>query len=202
MLELRTPRPAALALTIAVLAGAAASAQQKPDFSGIWQLNREISDDVKAQIEKAAGPASMKGGGYESDRWFPRGGGGSEVDRIQLRRALIQRASEFDSLTIEQTAQEFKVLGAESSVRIFAFGRPSTRQPDGGPRLTATTRWDGEQLVVEESGKDGWKTVEVYTLVPGGERMNLALRFESKLFEKPVDLKLGYLRAKPEGGGR
>lgn len=201
MLELRTARTA-VAFSIAVLAGAAASAQQKPDFSGSWQLNREISDDVKAQIEKAAGPASMKGGGYESDRVLPRGSGGSEVDRVQLRRWLIQRAGEFERLTVEQTAAELKLLGAESSTRIFYFGRASTRQPEAGPRLTGSVRWDGEQLVVEEAGKEGWKIIEVYTLVPGGERLNVALRFEVDVFKEPVDLKLGYQRAKPEGGGR
>ncbi|MGE0453482.1 MAG: hypothetical protein AB7O37_00090 [Vicinamibacteria bacterium] len=96
---------------------------------------------MKAQIEKAAGPASMKGGGY---------------------------------------------------------GRPSTRQPEAGPRLTGSVRWEGEQLVVEESGKEGWTIVEVYTLVPGGERLNVALRFEVDLFEAPIDLKLGYVRARAE----
>jgi hypothetical protein len=166
----------------------AASAEEaaRPDFAGRWRFNAERSDDMRAAIEAAAGPGQMKGD--NKFRIIPRGGGAGEVERIELRSWMFELAArpEHELLEIEQSAAEFKT-GFGDDVRIYYFGRESTRQDEMGVKHTASVRWNGEQLVVEERG-EGSRMTEIYTLLPGGAHLVVALRWEHKRLQAPLEV--------------
>ena len=93
-------------------------------------------------------------------------------------------------LTIEQTATEFR-SGTGDDLRLYSFGRPRTRQADGGVLCRATVRWEGDQVVVEERAEKGSGFVrEAYTLEPGGRSIVVDWTLEHKSLRHPLVLKL------------
>jgi len=166
-----------------------------PDFNGKWRLNAERSDNARAKIEEATGPASVQGAGADGgrERWLPRGEGG-EVDRVRFREQMLALADQLDSLEIKQSATEINVAHGELS-RIFYFGREHVRETESGEKVKARTSWKGDQLVVDEQGAKGLRIIEIFTMLPGGNQVIQNLRYESSSFPKPLELKLLYDRA-------
>src|SRR5262245_39673717 len=107
------------------LAAGSLAADEKPDFSGVWHLNHELSDNVQAKIEAAAGPELLKGSGGISV--LPRAGNAKEVDRVRVRQFLVDRMGAFETEEIDQKPTEITLVHGEEGVRIFYFGREHVR---------------------------------------------------------------------------
>jgi hypothetical protein len=184
------------ALLAALLLGLPAAAPADgTDFSGKWVLDPERSDNLPARVEKAAGPGQVKEGGASGLTWLPEANTRSEVERVELRDWLLGVASQLDRLEIQQKADEIKLYQGDEIVRIFYFGRESTRNDGRGRKLRCRTRWQGPQLVLEEEGeKDGAKVIEVMTLVPAANQLLHVVRFENRLLKQPLELKMVYVR--------
>lgn len=189
----------ALVTTVAValisLTPPATHAQTAPDFSGSWKINRSLSDDAKAKVAEVAGPETIAGGdrtlGWNA--FLPRDYG-KGVDRVNVREFLMKAISGLEEFEIEQSADEVKTIHGDEGVRIFNLKRASSGTGAGGVTVTRRTRWQGEQLVLEsESGEA--KLTEVLTLVPSRNQLIHALRYEAKLFKKPLELRLVYDKA-------
>jgi len=184
-----------LALGLALAAGAASSAEQHPDLSGTWHLDAQASDDIQAKVEAVVGPDRTTGGGSDKSKFtiLPRGGGSHEIDRVQLRRYLLEQVAGFEDLEIEQNAREIILARGNDTLRIFSFDRERSRDTSFGMRTVARVRWNGPKLVLEETGEDT-QLVETFTLVPDGTRLTHAIHFESKSLLAPLDLRLLYTR--------
>jgi hypothetical protein len=133
-------------------------------------------------------------------RLIPRGGGADEVNRVELRAWMLELAGnpENELLEIEQTATEF-ATGFGDDRRRYYFSRKSTRQDALGEILKASIRPGDEprQLVIEEKG-DASRIIEVYTLLPDGKNLVVALRWENEYLEEPLDLRLVFDRVEVE----
>ena len=211
------------------------AAQERPNFSGVWDLNAERSDDAVQQINEAAGTAEIQGQsrGRGNTLLLPKGNERSEVERIELRNWMLQLEEQFRELEIVHEGDEFKTYYGEDGVRIFYLNRPHVRTDmkgrklscktrweggqlvvetyygeDGvrifylnrphvrtdmkGRKLSCKTRWEGGQLVVEQTGEDKTRVFELYTLMPGGKQLILAIRWESKWLKQPLELRSVY----------
>jgi len=171
-----------------------AAAQQRPNFSGVWDLNAERSDDAVQQINEAAGTAEIQGQGRGRGNTLllPKGNERSEVERIELRNWMLQMEEQFRELEIVHEGDEFKTYYGEDGVRIFYLNRPHARTDMKGRKLSCKTRWEGGQLVIEQTGEDKTRVFEVYTLMPGGKQLILAIRWESKWLNQPLELRSVY----------
>lgn len=178
-----------------VLALARPALAETPDLSGKWALNASRSDDVTTKIETAAGPDDVKGAGEGSgrERWIPHSEGG-EVDRVHLRELMLSVAQHLDEMDVAQDAKQIKISHGDL-LRIYYFGREHVRQSATGEKLKARSSWKGEQLVIDQEGGDGLRIIETYTLLPGGEHLVETLRYENKLLQQPLEIKLIYDRA-------
>jgi len=180
------------------LAAAPARAQAPADFSGSWKLNPALSDDVKAKIEAAAGPASMTGAhGVGGVGLLPRSGDVKEARRVQLRQFLLDGVGLFDHLDIKQTASDITIAHGDEDVRIFYFGREHVRNDVQGRKLRARNRWEGPQLIIEEDGEDKSRVIQILTAVPQRRQLVHNVRFENTALKEPLELKLLYDLAKP-----
>ena len=170
------------------------AAQEHPNFSGIWQLNGERSDDAVQKINEAAGTADIQGqsGGRGNTLVLPKGNERSEVERIELRNWMLQMEDQFRELEILHAGNEFKTYYGEDGVRIFYLNRPHARTDMKGRVLNCKTRWENGQLVIEQTGEDKTRVFEVYTLMPGGKQLILAVRWESKWLKQPLELRSVY----------
>jgi hypothetical protein len=111
---------------------------------------------------------------------------------------MLDRAQEFRVIEIEQTAEEFKVIPADGNTAIFYFGREHVRNGLGG-NLRCRTRWKDSQLIIEQETEDKTRSVQLFTLLPGGKQMIQAIRFESKRFNTPLEVRLIYDRQPASG---
>jgi hypothetical protein len=196
----RETTPSGPAVALALLAQGTAALAGPPDFSGKWRLNHERSDNVREKIEQASGPATIKGAGRDGarERWIPRNEGG-EVDRVRLREYMLASVEQLEQLEIAQSATEIKIVQGDLA-RTFYFGREHTRQAESGEKLKVRSSWKGGQLVIDEKGEKGLRLMQVLTLLPGGNQVIQALRYESPLLPQPVEIRLVYDRAsEPKG---
>lgn len=184
-----------VALVLAASSGVA-RAQQPPDLRGVWRLDRSRSDDAAARIDQVAGPGQVKSGGATGLKILPEGNTRSEVERVELRDWMLGLASQVGRLEIEQTAEDVKLsLGEDAeTVRIFYFGREHVRQDAQGRKLKCRARLEGDKLVLEEVGDNGWKLAEVLTPVPANGWLTHAVRFEHPLLKEPLGLRLLYVK--------
>jgi hypothetical protein len=187
-------RVAALAV-VAIALAAPTPAQERPDFSGVWHLSETQQEELKARVDSAVGPAKSRGGGSDRAKFtlLPRGGGNTEIQRVQLRRLLLDGVTGFEDLEIEQKPDEIVLARGNETLRIFSFSRD--RKSETGWTGTTTLRagWDEGKLTLEETGKD-LKIIEAFTLIPGGSRLTHAVRLEAKALEQPLSLSLIYDR--------
>jgi hypothetical protein len=185
-----------LALIILLSTAGLSAAQNAPDLTGVWTLDRGSSDDIAAKIKEAAGPESMSGGpgitrGVET--WIPWTGSG-EAKRVGLREFLLSTAPALETLEIQQTATEVKTIHGEAGVRIFNLTRESAGTSAAtGEKVTRRAQWQGQTLSLESKG-DG-KLVETLTLDPAAGQLKYALRFEQKQLKSPLELHLAYTRS-------
>ena len=176
-----------------LLAGPAFSADAVPNFSGHWRFDPQKSDNAVAKIDEVAGSAQVKGVGRSQliaslTAW-------KEVDRVHLREFMLERVKEFDEVEIEQSAAEFKVVDATQGVAIYYLGRDHVREDALGQKLKCHTAWRGGELVIEQKGEKT-KSVQTFTMTPGGEQMTQVIRFESGLLKQPLELRRVYDRIK------
>lgn len=184
-------------LTACVFFGAAAlGAAQTPAapkdkapaaLAGRWTLNRSLSDDVEAKALEAVGGGKSVGQGAE------------ESGRLELRKVILGILPALETLEIEQTAGDIKLVDADDNVRIFYFGREHVREGRLGSKLRCTTEWKGEQLVVTETS-DERKLTELLTAVPARRQLLHVVRLEDKRLKAPLEVRLAYDRAPSDAG--
>jgi hypothetical protein len=186
-------RLAAVGLLVVCVARAGA---EPPDLSGVWTLNASLSQDFAEKIKAAAGSATMSGGpSWATETWIPWTGGFSEGQRVELREFLLATVAAFQTLEIEQSAQEVKTIHGEEGVRIFNLTRASAGSSAlGGEKVTRQARWQESQLVLESKGKEG-RFLELLAPVPERGQLSYVLRLEQKLLKEPLEVNLIYDRA-------
>jgi len=183
-----------LLLSAGLVALPALTLADPPDFSGAWRLDPKRSDDARSRIEAVAGSEQVKGGGASGLTILPESNTRSEVERVELRKQMLDAVAQLERLEIHQGSSEIKLYQGEEGLRIFYFDREHVRESAQGQKLKCRTRWQGEQLVLEEEGEKGLRLVEVLTLLPSRRELIHAVRFESSLLKDPLNLRLMYRR--------
>ena len=182
-------------LFLVVACAAVAANAAAADLSGRWRMDPARSGNAAAEIEVAAGSANVSGYG-SNDIHF--GGGGrarSEVERVELREWLLGLAKRTETFEIEHSPEKVTIVHGQEGVRTFYLGRKSARNAEDGQLLETEARWDGQHLVLNQTGKDGLKVVETYELLPGGKEMSWAATVKSKRLKKPLEMRRVYVRA-------
>ena len=167
------------ALVGLILPSTLAAADGKPDFNGVWLFNAQRSDDLRAVVDEAVGPATTQGDIKK------------DIVRIWIRDWLLSVLDDPESayLTIEQTEKDFKT-GLGDEVAIYYFGREAASRGPLGGMLTATIKWQGEQLLLEKKAEKDGKITALYTLMPGGKSLIVAYLLEQKTLKKPLEARM------------
>jgi hypothetical protein len=153
--------------TVTLLTPAAASAADMPDMSGRWRRNPELSQDA---VSKAFASLPLEG-----KRFSP--------DERRFHDALLHFAKVIDSLQIEQTAEDVKIILADDEVQIYYPGRSRVRQGVLGGRLEVLAHWRGDELIIQERNDSG-KLVQSLSLNRGG-RLSVLVSLDDRRLREP-----------------
>ena len=166
-----------LTLLFGPLAGAAA--KEKPDFSGTWELNVELSENPQQRVQEmmenrrrqakvseggagggggpggGGGGAVARGGGGDGrsvGRSTPRerGGDGDFGGARDLMGLLGVVSQGVQMLKIEHREPAIQIEDANGNVRsIFTDGRLVEREEEDGGKTKVKTKWKKERVVVK-----------------------------------------------------
>ncbi|MBO0720513.1 MAG: hypothetical protein J2P41_06815 [Blastocatellia bacterium] len=183
-------------ITLAITLAAQSSREKggHPNFSGTWQLNRQLSDDPQAKVKEAMGPLGGVAGaiGRAGGKGRKQRGGGKPEDRMKNNLLMAE------SLKIVHTDPEFRVAAdGENGVSktFFTDGRPvrnSTERRGKEVEEETTARWQGEQLVVVTQMGQGGKRSLTYKLAEGGRQMVVSAQVTNPKLDRPIQIRLVY----------
>ena len=163
---------------VALLAPVHALAQ-RPDFSGNWERNAEMSQFWREPYE---GAERTSGGAWE------------DPDTRQLVARVEQMLQLGEQIDIEQDDRRFVFRVATSETRIFYFNRDHIRQTPFGAEVEASTEWDGDDLVIVDQTEDGSTLTERLTRLSNNRFAHLLVWENSRLFRQPVSIRSVYDR--------
>lgn len=177
---------------------AKAPATDKPNFSGLWILNTDLSDNP---TQAGLGPGQRQGDGPRSGGrrggfgggFGGRGGFGGGYGRGGFAGGQRPQGSPGDSsrtqlfnevrnpsatLMISHSDPGLTITNAQDKTRVFQTnGKKDTHQFDSGT-VDSTTKWDGSRLVTEYDLGNGRKLRYVYSLLPNTRQLLEQVTFE------------------------
>ena len=151
---------------------------QRPDFSGSWERNAEMSQFWREPYEGAERTT---------------GGAWMEPDTRRLIARVEQLLQLAEQVDIEQDDRRFVFRTATYESRIFYFNRDHTRQTTWGADIEASTAWERDDLIITE--KTGGSTLtERLTRLSDDQFAHLFIWENSQLFRQPVSIRSVYDR--------
>lgn len=174
---------------VLVLAGIVpAAGQTRPDFSGVWTLNDELTARARAQqveSEPSLGrriPIGGSGGPVGGGRGptdVNSGGGRRSPEEMAKAREGVRLASLVPAkLTIVRDGASLVVTDAAGvSLRLTPGKTEKTEM--GALTVEARAHWDGTTLVVERKFEGGVKTSERYSQSVEPRRLAIVSKIEN-----------------------
>jgi hypothetical protein len=181
-------------------------------LGGHWKLNRELSE-FPAEVgfgfvstgddSTSRGRQSGGGGGGGGRR---RGGGGSagpgsfdsksvrlsEEDANKIKELIADAKSPSTVLVISQTETSVTITDSQDHTRAFhPTGKEEIEQIDAGP-IGSTSRWNGQQLVIQFTVTDNRIFRYLYSRLPSGQLLVETRLEEGRTRDKADGIKRVY----------
>jgi hypothetical protein len=162
-------------------------------LAGRWRLNRDLSEFptevgfgfVTSGDDSTTGGRQSSGGGGGGRR---RGGGGSggstrgspgafdsrsvresEEDANKIKELIADARNPSSVLTISQAETAVTITDSKDRARVFhQTGKEEIEQLDAGP-IGSTSRWNGQQLVIQFTITHDRIFRYLYSRLPGGQ---------------------------------
>ena len=181
--------------------------EKRPDFTGTWQLNEELSEDPREKMREAMsqsrgsrGGGGGRGGGGRGGGGFggpgggfggpggggPGGGGGQTRgeapggDRESRQEAMRTLQEAFAILEIAHQEPLFRVRYADEREDVlYTDGRSFERTLARGEVASASGKWKSrERIVVKVQVEDRGDVTETWELIPDAGQLWLTVKTE------------------------
>jgi hypothetical protein len=165
----------------------------KPNFSGEWTLNRELSDDT-ATSDEGRGDDYHRAGGRRGGGFGGFGGGGGRGgfghrgpyppspgapdDRAKAQDAIRDARSPSPSLTISHSAVNIAITDARGRTRFFQTTGALDKHQFASGTVDSTTSWNADQLVVQYDLGNGRRLTYAYALTSAGRQLVVRVRVD------------------------
>jgi len=137
-----------------------------PDFSGVWRLNRELSDDPAQALRElggSSGGSSSSGGWHGRGRGRHGGGGGAEDGSSEPGESPAFAALE--TLTIRHAEPQITIVdGAGREHRLTTDGKKAEEERSRGGTTKLSATWRDGHLEVLSVPEHGPKWTETYSI--------------------------------------
>ena len=172
-------------------------AADRPDFSGTWQLNEELSEDPRGQMKKKTGDRGGRGGGRGGMReGGNRGTGGQGRDPGGMQERLQSMKERIETLDIQHQDPELAIGFGDGTQRtLFTDGRKMEDNLESGV-FEAKAKWKASSSVLfKAENAVGQKITETYELDASGQRLEVTTRIEGGDRRPDMSFKRVYDRA-------
>ena len=182
-----------------------AEAKERPDLSGVWVLNDEVSDDVQEKLAGMDQPPGTDpgGGGFGVGGTGGRGGvgGGGSMDDRAGRPGMDPDAMRARMEVARAAASHLDVRWDEPVLTtIGARGKTQVLQIDGDQRPTnnltgqsfpAKAKWKGNRLIVTWK-RDGTWIREIWQLGARGTQLYITVEVPGDSRSRPIEIRRVY----------
>jgi len=173
---------------VALTARCAVSAQERPDLTGSWTLNADLTARARAQ-ESASEPSvgrrlPIGGSGGPVGRGGGRGptdvsGGRRNPEEAAKAREGVRLASLVpEKLTIGRDGATLVVTDASGVVTRLTPGK-TEKSELGALTVETKSRWDGATLIVDRKFEGGVKATDRYSLTSEPRRLAIVTKVEN-----------------------
>lgn len=143
---------------------------RRPDLSGQWQLNRELSENAQEKVDRMQSSQGHGPGRHGFGGLFGRLFGGGDME--DARRMVLNAPSSF---TLTQDGDRIVVTGSD--------GRPKTLTANGRKEKVndrdVLTKWDGQRLISETTVGDA-KVTDTYERSPSASQLIVTTRMDMR----------------------
>jgi hypothetical protein len=163
-------------------------------LAGTWKINKDQSDDPRTKLQQAMGNGGNRGGRTGGGR-TGRGCTGGQVGGPGGGRgqgAGMMDMTDFNQLTIEQSASTAKVTGATGRVLALYTSAPQSdaKASDPNSYTPPAAQWQGDQLVtVTQAPRGNAKTTRAHALSPDGKHLYVSTTLDNQSFSQPVTIR-------------
>jgi hypothetical protein len=172
----------ALGVRLALAPAAAGEALKLPDYSGVWRINRELSDDPAQAMKDFRGSSSGRSGG-----WHGHGGGhgrrsGGDDSSAQDNQGGGERPAlaALDTLAIRHKDPEFVIAdGSGRERRLTTDGKATEEERSHGGTTKISASWKEGHLVVVSAPEQGPKWTETYSITADRTQLTVTTKIES-----------------------
>jgi hypothetical protein len=181
---------------VASLTAGRAQAPAKNQLTGVWTLNKDLSDRSPARGERGdeggrgrrGGDGGFRGGGGRGGGM--RRGGGSGMGRgrgdtrggmdpeemTRMRDAMRDIMEPPERLTITET--ESMVVITSGDGRTTRLSTDGKKIKDDNTKIERKTKWDGARLISEISAVGRGKITQAYTVDPDSYQLRISVQME------------------------
>jgi hypothetical protein len=186
------------------------SGADRPDFSGVWQLNEELSENPSDDISMGGGGkgggrsgGGGRGGGGDRGGGGMGGGraGGSQGGQDDMRQHMQSLQEGVRLLDINHQDPELTILYADDRERfLYTDGREIVDEIERGI-FEASAKWkSNKRIVFRGETTNGAKLTETYELADNGRQLYVTTKIEGSGRMPSISFKRVYDPAVPVEG--
>lgn len=165
-----------LALTPAV----AAATLPLPDYSGVWRLNRELSDDPAQALKDLRAGGSGSSGGWHGRGRGRHGGGGGGAGEGSSESGEAPAFAALGTLTIRHADPEITIVdGAGREHRFTTDGKKSEEERSRGGTTKVSAAWKDGRLEVVTAPEHGPKWTETYSITADRTQLTVTTKIDA-----------------------
>jgi hypothetical protein len=143
---------------------------RRPDLSGRWQLNRELSENAEEKLERMQSSQGHGPGRHGLGGLFGRLFRGGDME--EARRMVLNAPP---SLTLTQDGDRIVLTGSDGRARTLTAN--SRKEKVNGRDVL--TKWDGERLVSETTVGDA-KVTETFERSASASQLVVTTRMDMR----------------------
>src|ERR1041385_6221670 len=155
-----------------LLAASLAFSADPSSLAGKWKFNEKESDNPREKFD------SGYGGHHEHSAGGGWGGGGGHYGGgdHQGRSGMFQAPA---MITISYKAPEFKITDDKGTDRLYyTDGRKSEIEVREGRKMSFTSKWEDDSLIVQSDAFNGNGMSQTYSLSPDKKKLYVKLRMQ------------------------
>lgn len=174
-----------LGVRFALTPAVAAAPLPLPDYSGVWTIDRELSDDPSQALKEwrdSSSPPSSSGGSHGHGRGHGHGGGGggSAGDDAQAQSADPRGFAALDTLTIRHSEPEITIVDATGRERrLTTDGKKIEEEHSHGGTTKVSAAWTEEgRLQIVSVPEHGPKWTETFAIAADRSQLIVTTKIE------------------------